>query len=63
MFDVVRDALMQSRIFRDNALERLFDGLYGSGISRSEGPGTSSLRNLCGKRMTNRSHQGLRGHG
>ncbi len=34
MFDAIREALSQGRTLRDEALERLFDRLYGSSVTR-----------------------------
>jgi hypothetical protein len=36
MFDAIREALSQGRTLRDEALERLFDRLYGSSVTRRD---------------------------
>ena len=42
-FDAVREALTQGRTIRDDALERLFDRLYGSGAIRQDDPTKRAL--------------------
>jgi hypothetical protein len=51
MFDAIRDALIQGRIARDDALQRLFDLLYGSGTLRSDA--SESLAPITAREVTN----------